>query len=355
MIRQLALVPATFAVGWVAHKAGNLRAVLVVLAAVAFLLMAGYGISYGFDALLVLTLVWGIVWSPTMALYERILVVEAGMLGFPYASLRLWGSASYILGTVLCGVAVYHGGSPWVLYVVLAGLAMMVLMGLCTPDLVPPPPPGSPPNKDQAPIGLRDLFASRPFLLFLIATSFCTGSHAMLLSMSTLIWRDAGIDDVTISLLWGEAVVAEILLLMAGDRLVKRLGVCGMIGLGLASGVVRWTGMAFTSELWALLLLQLLHAGTFAACHIGAMTFIQRAIPQAGVTLAQTTYFAIGTGVVTGLLFELSGDLHAVFGQPAFLCMAAVCGAGMLALLALARTWDGAILFGGPAAVAGAS
>ena len=27
MIRQLALVPATFAVGWVAHKAGNLRAV----------------------------------------------------------------------------------------------------------------------------------------------------------------------------------------------------------------------------------------------------------------------------------------------------------------------------------------
>ena len=128
---------------------------------------------------------------------------------------------------------------------------------------------------------------------------------------------------------------------MAGDRLVKRLGVCGMIGLGLASGVVRWTGMAFTSELWALLLLQLLHAGTFAACHIGAMAFIQRAIPQAGVTLAQTTYFAIGTGVVTGLLFELSGDLHVVFGQHAFLCMAAVSGAGLLALLALARTWTG--------------
>jgi hypothetical protein len=142
---------------------------------------------------------------------------------------------------------------------------------------------------------------------------------------------------------------------MAGDWLVKRLGVCGMIGLGLASGVVRWTGMAFTTELWALLLLQILHAGTFAACHIGAMTFIQRAIPHAGVTLAQTTYFAIGTGVVTGLLFELSGDLHVVFGQHAFLCMAAVCGAGMLALLALARTWDGAIAVGRPAAGAGAS
>jgi hypothetical protein len=94
MVRQLALVPATFAVGWVAHKAGNLRAVLVVLAVAAFLLMAGYGISYGFGAILALTLVWGIAWSPTMALYERILVVEAGMLGFPYASLRLWGRSA---------------------------------------------------------------------------------------------------------------------------------------------------------------------------------------------------------------------------------------------------------------------
>jgi MFS transporter, PPP family, 3-phenylpropionic acid transporter len=112
MIRQLALVPATFAVGWVAHKAGNLRTVLVVLAAAAFLLMAGYEISDGFDAILVITLLWGIVWSPAMALYERILVVEARMLGFAYGSLRLWGSVSYILGTVLCGVAVYYGGRP---------------------------------------------------------------------------------------------------------------------------------------------------------------------------------------------------------------------------------------------------
>ena len=204
MIRQLALVPATFAVGWVAHKAGNLRAVLVVLAAAAFLLMASYGISYSFDAILVLTVVWGIVWSPTLALYERILVVEARKLGFAYGSLRLWGSVSYILGTLVCGAAVYYGGSPWVLYVVLAGIAVMMLMGLSTPDLAPPP------LRDQAPIGLRDLFASRPFLLFLIATSFCTGSHAMLFSLSTLIWRDAGIDDVTIGLLWGVAVVAEI-------------------------------------------------------------------------------------------------------------------------------------------------
>jgi PPP family 3-phenylpropionic acid transporter len=349
MIRQLALVPATLAVGWVAHKAGDLRAVLVVLAVATFVLSASYGISYSFDAILLITLLWGIVWSPTLALYDRVLVVEAAMRGFHYSSLRLWGSVSYILGTLVCGVAVYYWGPHWILYVVLAGTAVMVLMGLCIPDPAPQP------FVDHAPFGMLDLFASRPFLLFLVATSFCIGSHAMLYSLSTLIWRDAGINEVTISLLWGEAVGAEILLMMAGDWLLKRAGVCGMIGLGLACGVIRWTGMAFTTELWALLLLQTLHAGTFAACHIGAMSFIQRAIPHSGVALAQTTYYAIGAGAVTALLFELSGDLYTGFGQHAFLGMAAVSGAGMLALLVLARTWDGAIVFGRPATDASAS
>jgi PPP family 3-phenylpropionic acid transporter len=349
MIRQLAFVPATLAVGWVTHRAGDLRAVLMVLAVAAFVLMAGYGISYSFDALLVITLVWGIVWSPTLALYDRILSMEAKMLAFRYSSLRLWGSVSYMLGTVACGVAVYYWGPPWVLYVVLAGIVMMMLMGLCIPAPAPPP------DEDIAPFGVRDLFASRPFLLFLIATSLCIGSHAMLYSMSTLTWRAAGINEVTISLLWAAAVVAEILLMLVGDWLVERVGVCGMIGLGLASGVVRWTGMAFATEPWALLLLQTLHAGTFAACHIGAMNFIQRAVPHSGATLAQTTYYAIGAGAVTALLFELAGDLHEVFGQQAFLSMAAVSGAGMLALLALARTWDGAIVLSRPGADARAS
>ncbi|CAN5921801.1 MFS transporter [soil metagenome] len=350
MIRQLALIPATLAVGWVAQRAGNLRAVLFVLALAAFLLMAGYGISYSFDTLLVVTLVWGIVWSPTLALYDRVLVVEARLLGFAYSRLRLWGSISFILGTIVCGIAVSYGGSSWVLYVVLASTGMMMLLGRWLP--APPPPPA----EDHAPFGVRDLFASRPFLLFLVAAGLCMGSHAMVYSLGTLLWQAAGINDVTIGLLWAVAIGAEILMLMAGDWLLERLGVCGMIGLGLACGVVRWTGMAFTTELWAIVLLQTLHGGTFAACHVGAMGFMQRAIPHAGIGLAQTTYYAIGAGAVTALLFQLSGDLFEGFGpfkglgQQAFLCMAAVCIAGLLALLALARTWDGAIVLGRPAA-----
>ena len=180
----------------------------------------------------------------------------------------------------------------------------------------------------------------------MIAAGFCQASHAVLYSFGTLTWRAAGINDVTISLLWAESVAAEILLMLGSGWLLARLGVCGMIGLALACGMVRWLGMAFTTELWALVLLQALHAGTFAACHLGAMAFIQRALPATGVALGQSVYYAIGTGAAQALIFQLAGVLYGAYGQKAFLGMFVVSALGMVALVSLARLWNGGLLVG---------
>ncbi len=168
----------------------------------------------------------------------------------------------------------------------------------------------------------------------------------MLYSFGTLTWRSAGIDDVTISLLWGESVAVEILLMLVSGWLLKRIGVCGMIGLGLACGIVRWTGMAFTTELPALVVLQALHAGTFAACHLGAMAFIQRALPPSGVALGQSIYYAIGTGATQAVIFQFAGVLYARYGQHAFLGMTVISAIGLVAIVMLARRWNGGLLVG---------
>ena len=174
-------------------------------------------------------------------------------------------------------------------------------------------PPAESHHRDaakHAPFGIRDLLTSRPFLLFMIATGFCQASHAVLYSFGTLTWRAAGIDDVTISLLWGLSVAVEIVLMLFSGRLLARLGVCGLIGLALGCGMVRWLGMAFTTELWALVPLQALHAGSFAACHLGAMAFIQRALPASGAALGQSVYYAIGTGATQAVIFQIAGVLY---------------------------------------------
>jgi MFS transporter, PPP family, 3-phenylpropionic acid transporter len=343
MSRQLVSMGATLAVGWAAHRVGNTRGVILVLAGAATILLTGYQFSYSFLAILAVSVAWGTVWAPTMALYDGVLVNETKARGINYGSLRLWSSVAFILGTVICGVAVDRGGPAWVLYVAFVGIALLVPFGLLLPAAEPRSRGDS---TGHPPLGILDLLRSRPFLLFMIAAGFCQASHAVLYSFGTLTWRAAGINDVTISLLWAESVAAEILLMLASGWLLARLGVCGMIGLALACGMVRWLGMAFTTELWALVLLQALHAGTFAACHLGAMAFIQRALPATGVALGQSVYYAIGTGAAQAVIFQLAGVLYGTYGQKAFLGMFVVSALGMVALVSLARLWNGGQLVG---------
>ena len=254
MSRQLVSVLSTLAIGWAAHRLGNVRGVILVLAGAATFLLTGYQFSYTFLAILLVSLVWGGVWAPTMALYDGILVNETRARGFNYGSLRVWSSVAFIAGAVICGVMVDRNGPAWVLYVAFAGIVMLVPLGL----LLPAAETQHREAGKHAPFGILDLLASRPFLLFMLAAGCCQASHAVLYSFGTLTWRAAGLSDVTISLLWAESVAVEILLMLGSGWLLARLGATGLIGLGLLCAMVRWLGMAFTTELWALVLLQAL-------------------------------------------------------------------------------------------------
>ena len=342
MSRQLVSVLSTLAIGWAAHRLGNVRGVILVLAGVATFLMTGYQFTTTFLAILLVSFVWGGVWAPTMALYDGILVNETRARGFNYGSLRVWSSVAFILGTVICGIAVDRNGPSWVLYVGLAGIVMLVPLGL----LLPAAEAQHREAGKRAPFGIPDLLTSQPFLLFMLAAGCCQASHAVLYSFGTLTWRAAGLSDVVISLLWAESVAVEILLMLGSGWLLARLGATGLIGLGLACAMVRWLGMAFTTELWALVLLQALHAGSFAACHLGAMAFIQRALPATGAALGQSVYYALGTGATQAVIFQLAGVLYTAYGQKAFLGMFVVAAIGMAALVALVRIWKGSLLVG---------
>ncbi len=342
MARQVISIVATLSIGWIAHRFGGPRAVLPAIGLGAVVLMGAYELSYGFLAILTVTMIWSFVWSPPMPLYDGVLVNETRRHGFDYARIRMWSSVAFILGAITCGIAVDRYGPPWVMYVGLASIVLLAPLALLLPHAADTPSAGG-----GRPSTLRagQLLRS-PFLLFLLAAGCCGASHAVLYSFGTLTWRGAGIDDVTISLLWAESVAIEIVLMMFGGWLLKRLGPCGLIGLGLAGGIVRWTAMAFTTDLTALVFLQALHAFTFAACHLGAMAFLQRAVPAHGIALGQSLYYALGTGATQAVVYQFAGLLYAQYGQLAFLGMTTVSVIGMLALVLLVRLWDGGLLVG---------
>jgi PPP family 3-phenylpropionic acid transporter len=94
----------------------------------------------------------------------------------------------------------------------------------------------------------------------------------------------------------------------------------------------------------ALLVLQALHALTFGATHLAAMGFLQRAVPASAMTLAQSLYYGLASGLPVALVYQVAGVLYERLGLNAYIAMAALSGVGLLAALVLAQRWSRGLL-----------
>ena len=76
--------------------------------------------------------------------------------------------------------------------------------------------------------------------------------------------------------------------------------------------------------------LQLLHAFTFGASHLGAMHFLARSGAASAAASAQSLYAAVSSGLGSGLVMLVAGALYAAYGGGAISFMAALSAAGLL-------------------------
>ena len=120
------------------------------------------------------------------------------------------------------------------------------------------------------------------FWVFVATASALQASHQVYYGFGTLYWRSLGFSDATIGFLWAEGVLAEIVLFWQGRRLLARFGPVGLLMLGGAAGILRWSLAGLVSWLPAVVALQVLHAFTFGASHLGAMQFLSRTVPLFG-------------------------------------------------------------------------
>ena len=143
--------------------------------------------------------------------------------------------------------------------------------------------------------------------------------------------------EATIGWLWAIGVVAEVVLFAAGGRLVARLGPAGLLALAGAAGILRWSVLAFTTALVPLALVQVLHAFTFGAAHLGAMHFIARIAAPEWAASAQGLYTALSTGLIMGAMMLAAGWLYESAGGLGFLVMAGASLGGLLLAATLPR------------------
>ncbi|MBF0130405.1 MAG: MFS transporter, partial [Alphaproteobacteria bacterium] len=119
------------------------------------------------------------------------------------------------------------------------------------------------------------------------------------------------------------------------------LGPAGLLMLGAAGAVVRWTALGLSSAIPVLVVEQTLHALTFGATHLGAMHFIARAAPPGVSAQAQALYSSIGMGASLGIAMLVSGGLYDRLGGYAFLACTVLALGGFVACVFLFRRWNG--------------
>lgn len=318
---------------WVASRVdrrGERRKVLSILAAAAALGYALFDLADGFLAILVMAGVVAAIFTPVMPLGDNLAMLAVTRHGIDYGRARLWGSISFMVVATAGGTAI-AGHSDRALWLIVAAVAATAAAGMLLPDL------RTARQRDRTG-ALRVLLADRRYLAFLAAAGCLQGSHAMLYGFGTLHWQAAGLAPAFIGFLWAEGVVAEILFFAWGRRFLTRLGPLGLLGIAAAAGLVRWPLTAVSADATALLVLQPLHALTFGAAHLGAMTYISRIVTPERSATAQSLYSAIASGIAFGIATPLSGLLYGTLGGAGFAVMTLFSAVGLAGTLWLART-----------------
>ena len=314
----------------VADRTGRAKATLVGCAAMAMLIFCAFFFTQGFWAILAVLVLMNVFHPSLIPLTESQTLAAAGAGRLDYGRVRLWGSLTFLLGTLGGGWLLSGRDPDLILPILLATLALSLVAALLLPGAQPTARPGS----------LRGLWAlliERRFLLFLAVSAAFAASHAVYYGFSALHWRAAGHSETTIGWLWAEGVIAEVLLFAFGAPLVRRLGPAGLFLVAAAGGLVRWSLLGLSSALPVLIGVQWLHAASFGAAHLGAMHFIARHAPEGLRASAQALYSAVPGGLGIGLAILVSGQLYESLGGGAFHVMAGLSVLGGLLALVLAR------------------
>ena len=313
---------------FIADRNGSRRGVMIWSAAFCVLGYAAMARMQGFVPILLTGVAAQAFFSPIVPLAENMAVEGSLRHRLDYGRPRLWGSLSFIGGSLAAGAALGAVPVSGVIVMIVAGQALLALICLT----LPPEPAAAPPRDNAGRLRIADalrLFALPSFVLFVAAASLGQASHGLLYTFGSVHWHDLGYGEPVIGLLWGISVATEIVLFFFSDRAVKRFGPANLVILGTAGGLLRWLVMAGDPPLWLLIPSQALHGLSFSAVHLGTMHYIQRAVPQGLRNTAQGVFTATSGGLVMGAAMLASAPLYDAFAGLAYLAMAALSAAAL--------------------------
>ncbi len=238
-----------------------------------------------------LVLGFGCLWAAVLPLTDGLSVAVSEAALIDYGRLRVWGSIGFVVASLLGGLWLADSEAVNFPYWL---AALMLLTALSAS--------GFPERQVESGEQAGQPVALQRSLIWLMLVGFVMQvSHGAYYGFFSLYLLQAGYAGWQIGGFWVLGVLAEIILMWRFSRPVAGAAPALLLSACLLLAALRWLGMGLTTSLLWLLLLQLLHAASFAAFHINAVTWVQRLAPANRRASAQGWYSASGFGMGTAV------------------------------------------------------
>jgi PPP family 3-phenylpropionic acid transporter len=129
-------------------------------------------------------------------------------------------------------------------------------------------------------------------------------------------------------MLWTLGVLAEIAVFLYLPQLFRRYALSSILVASLLCGVLRFLAIGWAaSELWIVLMAQVLHAATFGSFHAASVAAVHRVFPPGAQATGQTVFSSVcyGAGAAAGTV--LAGWAWAMSGGAGAFSLSAIAAA----------------------------
>ena len=199
-----------------------------------------------------------------------------GEMAPPYPRARVWGTVGFILPSILLYFLLQHGhGVSVILPCAVVFCVLSILNSFTLPEVSRPEPEG-PEERLPTTEALARLWSPDARFLCLGLALAYMGTVAYYTFIPIYFQQVIGIDPSYIGLIINLGVVIEIFFTLGMPALQRRLGLKGIMVIGLTGTSLRMFLLAVSPTVWTAILTQVVHGMEILALFIAPVMFIDR-------------------------------------------------------------------------------
>ena len=305
-IRSVALILTPLIWGAMADRFRIRRPIFILCSFVSTTIWAFYLYTTDFWAMLIITVFYGIFYSPIISFLEAFTMDVLGTRKKSYGRVRGWGSIAFIITVIVLGKIIDLYSIEIILILIFFGSLAQALISIKIPDIQI--------KKQTSFSSNAKALLKRRVIVFLFCAFLMLVSHGTYYGFYSIHLENLGFGKTFIGISWALASIAEIIVMIKSDSLFKHFSIDNVLFFSFMVAVFRWLGMSFVTSAAGILLLQLFHAVTYAMFHVSSILYIDSLTPDEAKTLGQSVNNAVtyGLGLMVG--FFINGYLFETLG-----------------------------------------